>query len=398
MQISGGSRPLSSGKRLSGLDHLRALAIILVFIYHYCAFLPHPSLLARLGSFGWTGVDLFFVLSGYLVGGQLLSRVARDQPISYSEFYVKRSLRIIPAYLAVLLLYFTIPAFAERSTLPPAWKFLTFTQNFGLDISHQGAFSHAWSLCIEEQFYLILPLFIIGLTIIKAARQAVWLLPALFLLGLLLRLWSWYHFLEPTLQTPEHTGFGLAYYRWIYYPTYTRLDGLLAGITLAAFYHFRPDTWQRITKYGNAWLVLSLLLLAGAWWVAHDEYQYTFRGAIAGYLLIALAYGVLTLATLSPSCILYRWSSRITGWVALVSYSLYLTHKQLNHLVHLALSKYQLPEDGYVLFFICVAISCVGAWMLHRIVEQPFLRWRDRLYGKKKAPMENKTAAALKSQ
>lgn len=336
-----------------------------------------------IGSFGWTGVDLFFVLSGYLIGGQLLSRVAKGRPISYGEFYFKRFLRIIPAYLAVLILYFTIPAFTERSTLPPLWKFLTFTQNFGLDIFHQGAFSHAWSLCIEEQFYLVLPLFIIILTALRSGHKAVWLLPALFILGFAARLYNWYHFLEPILQTPEHEGFGQAYYRWIYYPTYTRLDGLLAGVTLAAIFHFRPDLWQRITRHGNTLLAISLLLIAAAWWVCHDEYQYSFRGAIFGYPMVSLAYGILVLAALSPSCILYRYSSRITTLIATLSYSIYLTHKQLIHLLHVALARHGMGDDSYIMFWICVAAVILGGWLLHLTVEQPFLRLRDKMLTKK---------------
>src|ERR1700744_6562970 len=172
------SAPLTPN-RFSGLDHLRALAIIIVFVYHYNMF-GHPAgLYEYFGSWGWTGVDLFFVLSGYLIGGQLFAKIARDQPIRYSEFYFKRALRILPAYFVVLALYVEIPAFKERSQLPPLWRMITFTQNFGLDLTKEGAFSHAWSLCIEEQFYLVLPLLIIGLTALKAHKKAVWLIPAL---------------------------------------------------------------------------------------------------------------------------------------------------------------------------------------------------------------------------
>jgi peptidoglycan/LPS O-acetylase OafA/YrhL len=210
----------AAAKRFSGLDHLRALAIIIVFVYHYSLFGHPPGLYDYLGSWGWTGVDLFFVLSGYLIGGQLFARIARDQPVSYGEFYFKRSLRILPAYFAVVILYFTIPAFTERSHLPPLWRFLTFTQNFGLDLSTEGAFSHAWSLCIEEQFYLLLPLLIIAL---GTRKKAVWLLPVLFLLGFAIRSVMWYEVL------PKQPDFGKAYYEFIYYPTWSRLDGLLAG-------------------------------------------------------------------------------------------------------------------------------------------------------------------------
>jgi peptidoglycan/LPS O-acetylase OafA/YrhL len=361
----------------------------------------HPAYLHEtIGNFGWTGVDLFFVLSGYLIGGQLLSKVARNQPVEYGTFYFKRFLRIIPAYLAVLILYFTIPAFTERSTLPPLWRFLTFTQNFGLDIKQTAAFSHAWSLCIEEQFYLVLPLFIIVLVAlprspasrlshpsaslpsasrpaVTGARKAIiWLLPAIFLSGLAIRLFNWYHFIAPTLL-PDHEGFGVAYYKWIYYFTFSRLDGLLAGVTLAAIVHFYPQTWQRLTRHGNRILIAAFLLIAFAWWFVFDDRQYSFSGAIAGYPLISLAYGVLVLAALSPSCILYRYSSRITRQIATLSYAIYLVHKQLIHLTHVVAHHYGFGDDSYALFAICIVISLLGGWLLHLVVERPFLRLRD---------------------
>src|SRR5215210_1521742 len=144
-------KQVESNKRLSGLDHLRALAIILVFIWHYRQW-DKPDWTNSLGSFGWTGVDLFFVLSGYLIGGQLLKKSTKGEKISLRKFYFSRFLRILPAYFVVLTLYFLIPGFKAREGLPPLWKFLTFTQNFGLDQHKYRAFSHAWSLCIEEQF------------------------------------------------------------------------------------------------------------------------------------------------------------------------------------------------------------------------------------------------------
>jgi peptidoglycan/LPS O-acetylase OafA/YrhL len=381
--------PPPSTNRFAGLDHLRALAIILVFIYHSGFIGGHPDSLDGIGAFGWTGVDLFFVLSGYLIGGQLLARIARHQSISYGEFYIKRSMRILPAYLVVLTLYFLIPAFRERSELPPLWRFLTFTQNYGLDLVREGAFSHAWSLCIEEQFYLGLPLLIFLITFIYPARhnrsvhhigpphRSIWILPALFLLGFALRLYNWYHFLEPILQTPDQPGFAPAYYKWIYYPAYTRLDGLLAGVSLAALYHFRPQTWQRITRHGNKVLLLSLILIAAAWWVAHDDYQYSFRGAIFGYPLISLAYGVLVLAALSPSCVLYRYPSRATAIIAALSYSIYLTHKQILHLSHRLLDRW-LDPHGWPSFLIGIAVCLLGGWLLRIAIELPFLRLRDK--------------------
>src|ERR1700760_3663745 len=196
------SAPLTPG-RFSGLDHLRALAIIIVFVYHYNMF-GHPAgLYDYFGSWGWTGVDLFFVLSGFLIGGQLFAKIARGQAISYGEFYFKRSLRILPAYFVVLAIYVLWPGFKERSELPPLWKMITFTQNFGLDLSKTGAFSHAWSLCIEEQFYLILPLLLLAF---NSRKKAAWLLPALFLFGFAIRSYIWYYVL------PGEPSFGKSYY------------------------------------------------------------------------------------------------------------------------------------------------------------------------------------------
>ena len=148
----------TSSERLNGLDHLRALAIILVLMYHYRAF-SHPDWIDTIGRFGWIGVDLFFVLSGFLISGQLFNNIKVFHNIHLKSFYIKRFFRIIPPYAFTLLLYFCIPVFREREALSPLWKFITFTQNYGLDVINKGTFSHAWSLCIEEQFYLVLPFF-----------------------------------------------------------------------------------------------------------------------------------------------------------------------------------------------------------------------------------------------
>lgn len=361
--------------RFSGLDHLRALAIIIVFVYHYSMF-GHPAgLYEYFGSWGWTGVDLFFVLSGFLIGGQLFAKIARDQQVSYGEFYFKRSLRILPAYFAVLALYIAIPGFKERSQLPPLWQMFTFTQNFGLDLSKEGAFSHAWSLCIEEQFYLLLPLLIIAF---RSHKKIVWLLPILFVFGFFIRTYMWYDII------PKAESFGRAYYMYIYYPTWSRLDGLLAGVALAAFYYFKPQSWQKLTAKGNRIFFIALALLAGAWFIAHDQHQYEIRGAIFGYPAIAIAYGALVLAALSPTCFLYKYSSKITRLIATLSYSIYLTHKQLIHLTHEFLQPRGIASDSYASFWISTTVALLGGWLLHLIVEKPFLRLRDRWLARRK--------------
>src|SRR5437667_9563533 len=138
-------------ERQPGLDLLRALAIIVVVIYH-AGIMGFP-LPGRVHRWGWIGVDLFFVLSGYLIGGQLLAPLAKDRQPHLGRFFARRALRIMPAYFVVLAIYFLLPSWREYPDMSqPLWKFLLSVQNIAL---HGGtAFSHAWSLAVKAQFYL----------------------------------------------------------------------------------------------------------------------------------------------------------------------------------------------------------------------------------------------------
>src|SRR4051812_2027824 len=159
-------------KRQPGLDLLRALAVVIVTIYHAALFgFKTPGQFDR---FGWIGVDLFFVLSGYLIGGQLLAPVARREPIKFGRFFARRALRILPAYLAVLAIYFLLPAWREFPTISPLWKFLLSVQNIGL--RGGTSFSHAWSLAVEDQFYLLLPVIVL---LLARRPHAAFLVPCL---------------------------------------------------------------------------------------------------------------------------------------------------------------------------------------------------------------------------
>lgn len=359
--------------KLAGLDHLRALAITLVFLFHYRLF-AHPEWIDIVGKFGWTGVDLFFVLSGYLISSQLFGAIAKSGSINIKEFYVKRFFRIIPAYLTVVAIYFCIPAFREREALSPLWKFLTFTQNFGLDLRTHGTFSHAWSLCIEEQFYLLLPLILTGLAYFRRNWSCAGMLAALFIMGFAARLFSWYHFLVPLSGTD---GFGLAWYKYMYYPTYNRLDGLLTGIAIAALFRFRPALKERIFIYGNYLVLLGAALLAAAYFVCMDER--TFAASVFGFPLVSIGYGTIVMAALSPSCFLYRQGFGITGNIAALSFAVYLMHKGIIHITQLQLAKLGVADDGNVMLLLSMISSLAGAWILHKVIEKPFLKLRSRL-------------------
>jgi len=373
MSAVAGAVPQPSGPApLVGLTHLRALAITLVFVFHYRVF-AHPAWVQRAGAFGWTGVDLFFVLSGFLISRQLFCSIARNGTFSLREFYFKRLLRILPAYFVVLACYFCFPWIHEREALPPLWKFLTFTQNLGLDLRTSGTFSHAWSLCIEEQFYLVLPLVSLALLAIRAGRRAFWLLPLIFALGFITRALVHLNRLTPL---NDEVSAGFAWYEWIYYPTWSRLDGLVVGIALAALHEFRPTLRATLTAHGHRLLALAIVLWIVTYWLFVEPESLT--ASVVAFPAIAIVYGVLLLAALSPSCFLARHSSRFTHWLAKLSYALYLTHKACIHIAQQQLAKAGLAANGNAMFVCCVAASLLGALVLHLAVERPFMRWRDR--------------------
>lgn len=359
-------------QKLAGLDHLRALAIILVFLYHYNLF-NHPEWTETFGEFGWTGVDLFFVLSGFLISSQLFTSLKNEKGLHLKEFYIKRSFRILPAYLFILALYFIIPAFRERPGLPPLWKFLSFTQNLGLDLRQTKAFSHAWSLCIEEQFYLLLPLTLLALSKLKMLRFGGLLIFLLIIGGMLARLFCWQQYVEPASGDP---GMGAIWYKFIYYPTYARLEGLLTGVTIAAIFVFKPTLKEALTKKSYLILLIGLALLTAAYFICKE--QLSFSASIIGFLLVSLGYGGLVTAAASPANFLYQWSSRITTRLATLSYAIYLSHKAIVHLTQEWLSP-QIDKSGTTMFFICTITSLLGGSLLHYIVEKPFMQLRTRI-------------------
>lgn len=359
--------------RLNGLDHLRATAITFVFFFHYFIISKgEPAWLPGVAKFGWTGVDLFFVLSGFLISAQLFAQVKAGQPLSYRDFFLKRVFRIIPAYLVTVGLYFIFPVFREREALPPLWRFLTFTQNLGLNLKDFGTFSHAWSLCVEEHFYLFLPLILIALQQTNRFRNGTWLFVILFLGGFVIRYASYVYLYGPW-QADDASW--MYWYKYIYYPTYTRLDGLLAGIAIAALSVFSPARWRMVAGYGN-WLMLpGILLLTAAYFLCAD--QQTFTASVFGFPLIALGFGWLVGAAISPASFLYRWYSPVTALLANLSYALYLTHKGIIHLTRDLLAGYELHPN--LMLVICTVTCLAGAYAMHILIEKPFMRLRHRV-------------------
>lgn len=365
--------PAASKDKLYGLDHLRTLAILLVFIYHYGLF-SHPEWTDTVGKFGWTGVDLFFVLSGYLIASQLFLQIEVYKGILLKQFFTKRFFRILPAYFTVVAIYFLFPYVHEREALAPLWKYLTFTQNIGLDLRTQGTFSHAWSLCIEEQFYLLLPLILSAMVYYNIIRKGYWLLIALFVTGFLVRL---YCYQVLVLPYSESQAFGVLWYKRIYYPTFCRLDGLLTGVAIAAFLQYRPIQGKQILRYGNVLLLLGIVILTGSYLICLEEQS--FEASVFGFPLVSMGYGMLVLGALSPFSILYRYRSHVTTRIAALSYGIYLVHKFIIHIVQDQLEEFDVDADSNLMLFVCVFTVLLGAWILNKSVEKPFLKLRDKV-------------------
>lgn len=359
-------------EKFIGLDHLRAVAILLVLLYHYRMF-EHPDWVDDIGWIGWTGVDLFFVLSGFLISNQLFLEIKEWQTIRLKTFFTKRFFRIIPPYLFTLGLYFCFPLFREREALPPLWKFLTFTQNFGLNVINQGTFSHAWSLCIEEQFYLMLPLLLLFLIRFNKIKYLKPMIVSLIIATLLLRIFCWNEYVLPYLETPD---FWKEWYLNIYYPTYTRLDGLAVGVLIGSL--FQSLTFRTIiNRNGNLLVFTGIMAVAFSLWFCRD--QYSEHASFFGFTLVAVSYGILVAGAVSGTSFLSRKSNSITSQLAALSYSVYLSHKGVIHLAQMLLEKTEIPVSGTSGLFICF-ILCILAGLFYRYcIEKPSARIKNKI-------------------
>ena len=368
---------LDTPRKLYGLDHLRALAIILVFFFHYYIVSGgQPEWLPSLASFGWTGVDLFFVLSGFLISSQLFQQIKQGQDISFKTFFLKRFFRIVPAFLVTIALYFYIPFFREKEALPPLWKFLNFTQNIGLNIKDYGTFSHCWSLCVEEHFYFLLPIILIFLQVSKLFSKSFWLLLALFIFGFVIRTYSFNHLYLPKI---EDENSWLYWYKYIYYPTYNRLDGFLIGVTIAGIYVFKSSLFDKISKFGNLFVLIGLCLLTVAYFLCED--QQTFKASVFGFPIIAFGFGFIVLGAISPTSILYKWKSKTTSFIATISFAIYLTHKGIIHTTIKLLDNLNINNN--VMLLICTITCILGAYLLNLTIEKPFMKLRNKIINQK---------------
>jgi peptidoglycan/LPS O-acetylase OafA/YrhL len=358
-------------ERQPGLDLLRALAIIVVVIYH-AGIMGFP-LPGRIHRFGWIGVDLFFVLSGYLIGGQLFRPLARNQRINLGRFFARRALRIMPAYFAVLAIYFLLPVWREYPDMSqPLWKFLLSVQNIAL---HGGtAFSHAWSLAVEDQFYLALPFILL---FVNRWPPGAIIIPCTIVIGgILLRAFLAY-------QNLTETGVSFrGFQAWIYYPTWTRLDPLMFGVVLAAIEKYRPKCWHRLTRLAPWIWPPALALISYALWLGEGEYI-NFAASVWQFPLLAVAFAALLLCAQSDRSPLRHVPIPGAAFIASIAYSAYLVQKLIIHAVAEFCTAHDVDLTSAPALIAVELCVYAAATLLFFSIERPFLQLRKRIAPRK---------------
>ncbi|WP_296946135.1 acyltransferase [uncultured Massilia sp.] len=354
-------------QRLAGLDTLRACAILLVLMSHYASFVSRGPTFGVLGQVGWAGVDLFFVLSGYLIGNQLLAPVALGEAPGLTTFFARRLLRTLPNYYAVLAVYLLFPqAPFAGSGAAPLWQFLTFTQNFGL--AYGQTFTHSWSLCIEEQFYVVLPLAVLALARTRSLRLAWCVLLGAIALGMTVRGMAWlrhgHHF-----QAAE-----------VYYASACRFDELLPGVALAMLKHFHRARFTSLLRHANALLAAGLAGAVGLLACMHRMLPGEFAVTAFGFSLVAMSFALLVGAALAPHCLLNRVRIPGAASLALWSYAVYLVHKPVFMALRAPLGRLGIDPEAPAAILAVMGLGILGGWLLYRLVETPCMRLRARWF------------------
>jgi peptidoglycan/LPS O-acetylase OafA/YrhL len=331
------------------IDGLRAVAVGIVVAFH-----AFPSWLKG----GFVGVDIFFVISGYLISSIIVADLVNDR-FSFVDFYSRRVRRIFPAMLVVLLCcvvfgwYVLLPdEFLQLGRHVLAGLF--FVSNFVL-WSENGYFDtagetkpllHLWSLGIEEQYYLIWPVFLC-LLFRRHARIMLWI-GAFSLVSFIFNIY--------VVANNETSAF---------YNPLARFWELSCGALVACFQAFRPEVLRRLQEqYGNAISVLGMIFIISAIFCIDESKQFPGWWAampVIGTVLLILAGG-------SAIFNLRILSHRYIVWVGTISYPLYLWHWPL--LTFLWICYGGLPTPSLKLM--AVAASVLLAWLTYIIVEKPF--------------------------
>lgn len=349
---------------MPGLDLLRALAVTGVLAFHFN--LPFMR-------FGWIGVDLFFVLSGFLVGGAIL-RQFQENTFSLSRFYSQRALRILPTYYFVVLLVTLIRPHSEENNFFSLMSALTFTFMI-IPFSWSGSIDlsfvpgGAWSLAIENWFYLLAP-FILYFISKWDRRWALLSLSALFLSGPVVR-----HLTSNSFEDGDSNWFFANAIQF-----HSRFDELVAGTLV--FMILREFKLTR--KRAQVLLALGILG-AGVFvlWLAQGDF-WNQPQLMTWETIFFPSYLAASFALILAGCFGFKGKIDKVTILARISYPLYLAHIFVGEVyaqfqAHLP-TNWKTIDTGYqTLILIAVSLAC--AYIISVLVEYPFMRFRSRKTG-----------------
>ena len=342
---------------------LRGGAVLLVVVRHWPKDAAEPAVLRALQDLGWVGVDLFFVLSGYLISTLLYQELDGAGRLNLARFWLRRGLRIWPAYFAAFLgtivLGGAYAAIRGRGWALPAdqWPNLLLIQNY---FPHDVRWLHTWSLAIEEHFYLALPLI---LTFFGRRR-----IPALglafCLLCLVLRIVAVWR------------GAG---WEDIYYPTHLRFDALMVGVLVGYACRYHPAAAQAARR---RWPTILTFCAGVILLTAFNPLETSVFTNTVGFTLLDCAFGGVVLLAATARGAGGKWlAGRLLAAVGTYSYTIYLAHGAMVDLPrYQSLIRWAEAHGGVAgarLAFVLMAVG--GGLLLSWLVEQPALRLRQRL-------------------
>jgi len=361
-QASNGTRVKSAATRLPGLDGVRALAVIAVIAFH-----EQLSVLPG----GFLGVDVFFVLSGYLITDLLVAQWHQHGRLRLGTFWARRARRLLPALATMLVVVTAATAIIEPSQLaalrPALLAAVTYSSNWWQALQHQSYFTqfgpppplqHLWSLAIEEQFYLVWPLLLVVLVSrCRSSRiraSAAWLCAALSALAM------------TAIYLPGADP------SRVYYGTDTHSSALLVGAALALSWPLQRLRALTADKARVAdGLGLAGLALLG-WAMGHyrgdDQALYP-----AGLLIAALAAGAVVLAAASPGLVSWVLGLPPLRWIGVRSYGIYLWHWPVIALSTAFLARSR-SRPGPLIWAAEAALAVGLAAVSWRWIEQPIIQ------------------------
>ncbi|CAN5504376.1 acyltransferase [soil metagenome] len=375
------ARP-GAGERIVALDGVRGLMTIFVVISHYFAELPGG---VSALMFGWVGVDMFFVLSGYLVGKLILEK--KRHANFFSVFYVRRTLRIIPAYVVTILVVSGLmalcdPAWSGGHSAFPLWSYLSFSQPFFM-ISTGTIGAHwlapTWTLALEEHFYLLAPMILV----LAPRRLLPWLLGAAAVLAVVVRLVL--HQLYPDNPMPA----------LVLLPS--RADLLCLGILAAVAMSSWKVNWARFDFALRLTPLLALIAILGL---------KAFGAALGDALMpLAMAIGcasfLLALVRDAPEA--QRFKSPVLRFFGDNGYCIYLTHIPVLGLMHgLILGHRPALETpaGWAVSLAALPVCVLVGWGMTKLIEEPLTRygrswrWSDAQRVERARPVASEAGAA----